>query len=188
MIYLCRHGDTPWSTERRLAGTTDLPLTEAGEKTAKLLGDRLKGVLFEQVRVSPLQRARKTVALALPGVDAQVDDRLREMMFGDYEGKTVDEIRKDVPGWAYLKDGAPNGESPADVGARADAVLADITPLKGHVAIFAHSAFLRVLAARYLGLEPGGGRLFQLSPGALSILSYDHVDDSRAIAAWNLHG
>jgi probable phosphoglycerate mutase len=184
MLYLCRHGDTPWSGERRLAGRTDLPLTEAGEQNARQLGTRLHGVVFERVLVSPLVRARRTAELARVG-PADVDDRLVEMNFGRYDGRTVDEIRRDRPGWTYLRDGCPDGEGPDDVGRRADAVLADIEGASGNVALFAHSVLLRVLAARYLGLPVAAGGMLMMSPGSLSILGYDHVDDARAIALWN---
>jgi broad specificity phosphatase PhoE len=185
MIYLCRHGDTAWSAERRLAGRTDLPLIDQGEENARQLGQRLSSIRFDRVLVSPLVRARRTAELAGLGANAAVDERLLEMDFGRYEGLTVDEIRRDHPGWTYLRDGCPGGEGPEDVGRRADALLADLGEATGNVALFAHSVLVRVFAARYLGLAATHGRLFMLSPGALSILGYDHVEDSRAIASWN---
>jgi broad specificity phosphatase PhoE len=184
-LYLCRHGDTEWSGYRRLAGRTDLPLVEHGEQNARRLGERLRNVSFERVLVSPLRRARRTVELALPSVAAVVDERLLEMSFGRYEGRTVEEIRTEQPGWTYLRDCCPGGESPEDIGRRADALLAEVEPLRGNIALFAHSVILRVIAARYLGLPAGAGRSFMLSPGALCVLGYDVVDESRAIAAWN---
>ena len=187
-IYLCRHGDTAWSSERRLAGRTDLPLIELGERNARQLGERLRDVSFERVLASPLTRARRTAELAGVGALAQLDERLLEMDFGRYDGLTVEEIRRERPGWTYLRDGCPGGEGPSDIGARADALLAELGGSAGNVALFAHSVILRVLAARFLGLPPGDGRLFMLSPGALCILGYDAVDDSRAIAAWNDRG
>jgi broad specificity phosphatase PhoE len=126
MLYLCRHGDTPWSSERRLAGSrTDLDLTPAGEATARRVGERLRGIAFARVVCSSMLRARRTAELA-GFAAAAIDPRLREMDFGDHEGKTIAEIRAELPGFAYLKDGCRNGESAADVGARADAVLADL--------------------------------------------------------------
>jgi broad specificity phosphatase PhoE len=181
VIYLCRHGDTAWSPVRRLAGRTDLPLTAAGEDTARGLGPRLAGTAFDRVLVSPLVRARRTAELA--GFAATIDDRLIEMDFGAYEGKLTQEIRIERPGWAYLQDGCPGGESPADVARRADAVLADLRA--GSTLIFGHSVFFRVMAARYLSLPPSAGRGFLLSPGAISVLDVDPIDDSPAIAAWN---
>ncbi len=184
-LYLCRHGDTEWSAQRRLAGHTDLALIERGERNARQLGQRLSAVSFDRVLVSPLARARRTAVLAGVGTAAEVDERLFEMDFGLYDGRTVEEIRHERPGWTYLRDGCPGGEGPADIGHRADALLADLKSMSGNVALFAHSVILRVVAARFLGLAPGDGRMFMLSPGALSILAYDNVDDARAIASWN---
>ena len=184
-IYLCRHGDTAWSPVRRLAGRTDIDLTEVGEDTARKVGRRLAELPVDRVWVSPLLRARRTAELAGFSGRAVVDDRIAEMAFGEYEGKMVAEIRVDRPGWAYLKDGCPGGESPDDVGRRADAILADLRALTGTTLIFAHSIILRVLTARYLGLPPGAGRNLMLAPGSLSVLDYDPVDDAPAIASWN---
>lgn len=185
VIYLCRHGDTAWSAERRLAGRNDLPLVPRGEENARQLGERLSAVSFDRVLVSPLVRARRTAELAGIGAAAEIDDRLLEMDFGQYEGLTVDDIRRDRPGWTYLREGCLGGEGPDDLGRRADMLLRDLEGAKGTIALCAHSVILRVLAARYLGLSPQSGRMFMLSPGALSILGYDHVDDARAIASWN---
>jgi probable phosphoglycerate mutase len=183
-LHLCRHGDTAWSGERRLAWRTDLPLTELGEANARHLGQRLSAVSFARVLVSPLLRARRTAELAL-GAGAEIDARLLEMDFGRYEGRTLAEIRQEQPGWTYLRDGCPGGEGPADLGRRADELLADLAATRGNLALFAHSVILRVVAARFLGLPPEAGRKLMLSPGALGILGYDEVDDSRAIATWN---
>lgn len=184
-LYLCRHGDTAWSSERRLAGRTDLPLIEVGERNARQLGERLRDTSFERVLASPLVRARRTAELAGFGSLAELDERLLEMDFGRYDGRTVEEIRREHPGWTYLRDGCPGGEGPLELGARADALLAELSVLAGNVVLFAHSVILRVLAARFLGLPPEAGRSLMLSPGALCIIGYDAVDDSRAIAAWN---
>jgi probable phosphoglycerate mutase len=184
ILYLCRHGDTAWSAERRLAGRSDIPLIAEGELNAQKLGARLRSMHFDRVLVSPLARARRTAELA-GFASAEVDPRLLEMDFGQYEGRTVHEIRSERPGWTYLRDGCPGGESPADIGRRIDDLLASLCSLRGSVALFAHSVTLRVLAARYLGLAPGAGRMFMMSPGALSVLRYDPVDDAPGIAAWN---
>ncbi|HEU4535848.1 MAG TPA: histidine phosphatase family protein [Polyangiaceae bacterium] len=184
-LYLCRHGDTAWSAERRLAGRTDIPLVEHGEQNARQLGQRLAGLSFDRVLVSPLGRARHTAELAGFGARAEVDERLLEMAFGVYEGRTVQEIRRERPGWTYLREGCPEGEGPAEIGQRADALLDELTPAGGRVVLFGHSIILRVMTARFLGLPPGGGRMLMMSPGAVSVLGYDPVDDSRAIAAWN---
>ena len=150
-IYLCRHGDTQWSAERRLAGHMDLPLIERGEQNARQLGQRLRDVSFTRVLVSPLLRARRTAELAGFGAAAQVDERLREMDFGRYDGLSVEHIRREQPGWTYLREGCPGGEGPADLGRRADALLAGLESLSGNIALFAHSVILRVIAARFLG-------------------------------------
>ena len=184
IIYICRHGDTAWSPIRRLAGRTDLPLTAIGETTARQVGARLAGVAFDRVWVSPLIRARRTAELA-GFAHATVDPRLIEMSFGRHDGKTIAEVRVDHPGWTYLGDGCPDGETAADLGGRADAVLADLAALTGTTLIIAHSVLLRVLTARYLGLPPERGRNFMLAPGGISILTYDPVDDAPAIQAWN---
>lgn len=184
-IYLCRHGDTAWSPERRLAGRTDLPLTEAGEATARRLRSKLAGIVFDRVWVSPLGRARRTAELAGFGDRAVVDDRLIEMNFGSYDGRTVAEIRVERPGFAYLRDGNPDGESPQDLAARADAVLADLRAAGGTTLIIGHSVIHRVVAARWLGLPPGFARHLQVGPGAIGVLAYDQVEDAPAIASWN---
>jgi broad specificity phosphatase PhoE len=184
-IYLCRHGDTAWSPVRRLAGRTDIGLTEQGEANARQLGRRLAGIRFDRVIVSPLVRARRTAELAGFGPVAVLDDRLIEMNFGEYEGLTLDEIHQRRPGWTYLKDGCPGGEMPADVGGRADALLSDLGAAGGAVLLFGHSVILRVLTARYMGQPAGFGRHLMMSPGSVSVLSYDTVDDAPAIASWN---
>jgi len=173
---------------RRLAGRTDLDLTEAGEANARQLGERLAGLTFDRVWTSPLLRTRRTAELAGFGARALGDDRLLEMAFGAYEGKTVQEIRVERPGWAYLKDGCPDGETAEDVGRRADAALAELRALGGTTLIFGHSVVSRVLTARFLALPALAGRHFMLSPGAISVLGYDPVDDAPAIAAWNDRG
>lgn len=181
-LYLVRHGDTEWSPFRRLAGRTDLPLTADGELNAAKLAPRLAQLAIDRVYTSPLQRARRTAELA-GFAHATVDPRLIEIAFGDYEGRTVQEIRVERPGYAYLKDGCPNGENAADVGARVDSWLAE--QREGNVLVFAHSVLLRVLTARYLGFAPEAGRHFFFSPSALGILGFDPVDDAPAVQAWN---
>jgi broad specificity phosphatase PhoE len=185
-LYLCRHGDTAWSGERRFAGRTDLPLTSDGEKAAVLLGKRLAAVKFDKVLVSPLGRARRTAELA-GFSDAFVDQRLVELFFGQYEGKTRAEIVASRPGWTYVRDGNPGGEGVADVGQRIDSLLAGL-PSSGNVLVFAHAVVLRVLAARWVGLPPAFAQHLSLSPASLSILHYDAVDDAPSIAVWNDRG
>jgi broad specificity phosphatase PhoE len=186
MLYLCRHGDTAYSPTRRLAGgRTDLDLTSAGEATARRVGERLRGTTFARVLCSPMLRARRTAELAGFG-DPVIDPRLREMDFGDYEGKTIADIRAARPGFAYLKDGCPNGETAADVGARADAVLAGLVVDDHDTLIVAHSVVIRVITARYLGLPPERGRNFYVAPGAIARLGWDPIDDAPTVREWGL--
>lgn len=182
-IYLVRHGDTKYSPERRLAGRTDLPLTADGEANALKLAPRLAKLSFDRVYTTPLVRARRTAELAGFGERATIDPRLIEMAFGDYEGRTVQEIRAERPGYAYLADGCPNGETAADLGARVDSWLAEQTD--GTVLVFAHSVIMRVLTARFLGFPPEAGRHFFFSPVAIGILGYDPVDAAPAVQVWN---
>lgn len=184
-LYLCRHGDTAWSPYRRFAGRTDIPLTEEGERNAVQLGRRLNRISFAKVVVSPLSRARRTAQLAGYESVAEVDPRLVEWNFGDYEGKLRDDVVRDRPGWTYLRDGCPGGETADCVGQRADSLLADLRTLTGSVLLFGHSVILRVLAARWLGLPASHGCHFLLSPASLSILSFDPVDDAPAVQLWN---
>jgi probable phosphoglycerate mutase len=186
-IYLCRHGDTAWSPIRRLAGRSDIPLTEFGEDNARQIGHRLRGIAFDRVWVSPLSRARRTCELAGYADRAAIDDRLAEMSFGDYEGQLTADVRRTRPDWVYLRDGAPGGETPADLGRRSDAFLADLRGLTGTSLIFAHSVILRVLTARYLGLPPEAARHLTMWPGAISVLGFDAVDAAPTILHWNEH-
>ena len=184
-IYLCRHGDTDWSPTRRLAGRTDIELSAIGEHNARQVGARLRDVAFDRVYCSPLLRARRTAELAGYGDRATYDGRLMEMAFGDYEGSSVQVIRETRPGWTYLVDGNPGGEDAAQVGARVDAFLAELAAPSGTTLVIAHSIVTRVLTARYLGLPPQAGRHLMMSPGAISVLGYDVVDDAPAIVSWN---
>lgn len=183
-IYLCRHGDTAWSGERRLAGRTDLPLIEQGERNAVQLGERLKSVRFDRVISSPLLRARRTAELA-GFADATIDPRLIEMNFGEYDGKTREEIIRTRPGWTYLRDGCPGGETAKDLGRRADSLLSDLLGRRQTALLFAHSVILRVFTARWLTLPASYGGRFMLSPASLCMLAHDSVEDAPAIAFWN---
>ena len=184
-IYLCRHGDTAWSPQRRLAGHTDIPLAEIGRTNAVQLGARLRPTHFDKVLVSPLLRARETAELAGYGESAVIEPRLKEMNFGRYEGLTTEEIRQEQPGWTYLRDGAPGGDTPESLAERVDSLLADLRRQGGRILIFGHSVISRVMTARWLGQPPGFGRNLMLSPGAISVLAYDPVEDAPAIATWN---
>jgi probable phosphoglycerate mutase len=184
-VYLARHGETAWSLSGQHTGLTDLPLTERGERNARRLGERLKGLHFARVFTSPLQRAARTCALAGFGDRAEIDPDLVEWNYGEYEGRRSDEIHKERPDWNLFRDGCPGGESIAQVGARADRVLARLRAVEGNVLVFSSGHFLRVLAARWLGLEPSGGRYFLLSTAALSIVGYEHNKGEPAVRLWN---
>jgi probable phosphoglycerate mutase len=184
-VYLARHGETAWSLSGQHTGLTDLPLTERGERNARRLGERLKGHPFARVFTSPLQRARRTCELAGFGQVAAVDPELVEWNYGDYEGRKTADIHKERPGWQLFRDGVPGGESVRDIGARADRVLTRLRAADGDVLVFSSGHFLRVLAARWLGLDPSAGRLFLLGTAALNILGYEHNKDEPAIRLWN---
>jgi broad specificity phosphatase PhoE len=185
VIYLARHGETAWSVTGQHTGLTDLPLTERGERNAMRLGQRLAGSVFAKVLTSPLQRAVRTCELAGFGAAAEVDPDLVEWNYGDYEGLRTAEIHAVRPDWQLFRDGCPNGESPQDVGARADRVVSRVRAFKGDVLIFSSGHFLRVFAARWLGLEPFAGKLFMLDTASLSALSYEHDVSSPAVRFWN---
>jgi probable phosphoglycerate mutase len=185
VLYAARHGETAWSATGQHTGLTDLPLTERGEHNAKRLRERLAGLRFAKVLTSPLQRAFRTCELAGFGAVAEVDPDLVEWNYGDYEGLRTAEIHAVRPGWQLFRDGCPNGESPQDVGARADRVVGRVRAFKGDVLIFSSGHFLRVLAARWLGLEPFAGKFFMLDTASLSALSYEHDLSSPAIRFWN---
>ena len=183
-IYLARHGETAWSLTGQHTGRTDLPLTPRGERNAARLGQRLRSTRFDTVFTSPLQRARRTCELAGFGDAASVDPDLVEWNYGDYEGLRTAEIHQREPGWTVFDRGGPNGESVADVAARADRVVARLRGIGGTTLVFSSGHFLRALAARWLGLPVGDGRYFALDTAALCALGYEHANDP-AIRLWN---
>ena len=185
VIYLARHGETAWTVTGQHTGLTDLPLTERGERNAVRLGKRLAGLIFARVLTSPLQRAVRTCELAGVGAAAEVDPDLVEWNYGDYEGVRTAEIHAIRPDWQLFRDGCPNGESPEQVGARADRVVSRVRAIKGNVLIFSSGHFLRVFAARWLGLEPAAGKFLMLDVASLSALSYEHDLSQPAIRFWN---
>ena len=186
IVYLARHGETAWSLSGQHTGRTDLPLTERGERNARQLGERLKGLTFAKIFTSPLQRAMRTSELAGFGVAAEVDADLFEWNYGDYEGRRTAEILTERPDWQLFRDGCPGGESPDQVGARADRFVSRVRAVAGEVLLFSSGHFLRVLAARWLGLEPGAGRYFLLSTASLGMLAYEHNNRSEpVIRLWN---
>ncbi|WP_064706305.1 histidine phosphatase family protein [Rhizobium bangladeshense] len=184
-IYLVRHGETEWSLSGRHTGRSDIPLTANGEAAARKLAERLAGPSFSAVWSSPSARARKTCALAGFGSAALIRDDLAEWDYGAYEGVTTKEILAGRPGWQLFRDGCPNGETAADVGARADAVIGGLRETAGTVLIFSSSHFLRVLAARWLGLPPQGGAHFVLDTATISVLGYEHDLTEPVIRRWN---
>jgi len=184
-LWLVRHGETEWSLSGAHTGRTDIPLTAAGREKAAAVGRYLAGRKFAGVLVSPLVRARETCRLA--GYEnAQIDADLSEWDYGDYEGRTTSQIQAERPGWTLWSDGVPNGETAAQVAARADSVIARALAIEGEndVILFAHGHILRVLAARWLGLPPQDGRLFALGTAAVSTLGYER--ETRVITRWNL--
>lgn len=182
-IVLVRHAETEWSRDGRHTGRVDIPLTPAGREVAAGLRDRLAQWHFELVLCSPLIRARETCALAGLEQHAQYRDDLQEWDYGDYEGLTTPQIRALRPGWLLWRDGCPGGETVADVGARADRVIDELERAGGDVAVFAHGHTLRVLGARWAGLEPQAGQRLAFDPAGLSQLGYEH--DWRVLSAWN---
>ena len=185
VIYLARHGETAWSVTGQHTGVTDLPLTDRGERNAVRLGERLAGLVFTKVLTSPLQRAARTCELAGFGAVAEVDRDLMEWNYGDYEGLRTVEIRAKRPDWHLFRDGCPNGESPEQIGARADRVVSRVRAIKANVLIFSSGHFLRVFAARWLGLEPAAGKFLMLDTASLSALSYEHDLSQPAVRFWN---
>ena len=185
VIYLARHGETAWSLSGQHTGLTDLPLTERGERNARSLGDRLQGLVFTKVFTSPLQRAARTCELAGFGGVAEVDRDLVEWNYGEYEGRTSDDIHRERPDWELFQNGVPGGETLAGIGTRADRVVGRLRTIQGDVLIFSSGHFLRVLAARWLGLEASAGRHFTLSTASLSVLGYEHSLSEPAVRLWN---
>jgi broad specificity phosphatase PhoE len=181
-LWLVRHGATEWSTSGRHTGRTDVPLSPEGEEQARALGRLLDGHRFALVLSSPYRRALATCRLAGYGDDVEATDDLREWDYGDYEGRTTADIRKERPGWVVW-DGVPNGETVEQVGARVDRVIARATTMDGDVAVFAHGHCLRILAARWLDLPPVDGRLLALDTAALSVLGYER--EQRVVREWN---
>ena len=185
VIYLARHGETVWSVTGQHTGVTNLPLTDRGERNAVRLGERLRGLVFTKVFTSPLRRAARTCELAGFGAVANVDRDLMEWNYGDYEGLRTVEIRAKRPDWHLFRDGCPNGESPVQIGSRADRVVSRMRAIKGDVLLFSSGHFLRVFAARWLGLEPAAGKFLMLDTASLSALSYEHDLSQPAIRFWN---
>jgi probable phosphoglycerate mutase len=182
-VYLIRHGETEWSLSGQHTGVTDIPLTENGQKVARRLEPVLARKTFALVLTSPLERARRTCELAGLAGRAEIDRDLMEWNYGEYEGLTPTQIRAQAPGWVIFRDGCPGGESPEQVGARADRLIAKVRAVKGHAALFAHGHIFRVFAARWLGLPTISGSHFLLDTATLSILS--GYRGTPAVKRWN---
>lgn len=181
-VWLVRHGATEWSEAGRHTSRTDVPLLPAGEEAARAVASRLESHQFELVLTSPLERARRTAELA-GFADAEVDLDLKEWDYGSYEGVTTDEIRESVPDWTVFTHPSPGGETATQVGARADRVVARCRAASGDVLMFGHGHTLRVVTARWLGLEVAGGQLFVLQTATVSVLG--HERESPVLLHWN---
>jgi broad specificity phosphatase PhoE len=182
-VFAIRHGETEWSLSLQHTGTTDIPLTDNGRRLAERIRPVLGKEKFELVLTSPLQRARETCELSGLGDRAIVDSDLVEWNYGEYEGLTPKQIHEKVPGWLIFRDGCPGGETPAEIAARVDRVIARTRAADGNVALFAHGHVLRVLAARWIGLPAGAGQHFLLDTGTLNVLAY--YRGIPALRIWN---
>jgi broad specificity phosphatase PhoE len=185
IVCLARHGETAWSITGQHTGLTDLPLTEQGERNARRLGPRLNREIFGRVFTSPLKRATRTCELAGFGPAAEVDRLLIEWNYGNYEGRTSAEIRRERPDWELFRDGCPGGEAPDDVSRRADRLVERARAGGDNVLLFSSGHFLRVLAARWLNCEASLGKRLLLSTASLSVLGYEHDRLHPAIRLWN---
>ena len=186
-LWLVRHGETAWSLSGAHTSVTDIPLTEHGRQRAVELRDYLKGKKFAAVFVSPMQRARETCDIAGYGDVAVVEPGLMEWNYGEAEGKTTPEMRAIYGAdWSVWTSPLKGGETVEAVGDRADKVIARAVAAadpNGSVALFAHAHILRILAARWIGLDAVGGRLFALGTGSVSVVGYER--EQRAILKWN---
>jgi broad specificity phosphatase PhoE len=186
IIYLARHGETAWTLSGQYTGLTDLPLTERGERNARRLAERLRGLNFAKVFTSLLQRARGTCELAGFGAVAEVDRNLVEWNYGDYEGCRSADVPREHPDWELFRDGCAGGESPAEVAARADRVASCVRALPGDVLLFSSGHFIRVMATRWIGLElTVNAKRFKLSTARLSAVGYEKEISRPAIQLWN---
>jgi probable phosphoglycerate mutase len=184
-LYLVRHGETEWSASGKHTGRTDIPLTAAGEEAAQQVAGRLKGPSFSAVWSSPSQRATNTCALAGFGPGHVTKSDLAEWDYGAYEGLTTKQILAERPGWQLFRDGCPKGETASDVGARADRIIAKFRAAESTILVFSSSHFLRVFAARWLGLPPEDGSRFVLDTTSISVLGYEHDLTEPVIRRWN---
>jgi len=182
-IVVVRHGETEWSAAGRHTSHTDLPLTDAGRERARRLREELAGRAFALVLCSPLLRARETCELAGFGEVAVICDDLHEWDYGEYEGLTTPQIRESNPRWNLWRDGCPGGEFPWQVKERADRALSALREADGDAAAFAHGHILRVLTARWLGMEVDAGARFALAAGGVGVFGYER--ETEVLARWN---
>jgi len=185
VLYLARHGETEWSLSGQHTGLTDLPLTNRGECNARRLRERLKALEFARVFTSPLQRAKRTCELAGFGSRAEVDRDLVEWNYGEYEGLSTADIHVKRPDWEMFRDGFPGGETFDQIAARADRVVERVRSIEGAVLLFSSGHFLRVLGARWLGLQAQEARHLLLNTASLSTLTYEHNPSQPVIGLWN---
>ena len=185
-VYLIRHGETEWSLAGRHTSRTEITLTARGEGEARELGERLREIPFVRVLTSPRLRARRTCELAGLDSAAEIEPDLAEWDYGDYEGLRSAEILAGQRDWNLFRDGCPRGETPAQVSARADRLMARLRALDGNVALFTHGHFGRALGVRWIGLPTSAAQHFLLSTASLSVLGYEHDrSDQPAIVRWN---
>jgi len=182
-IYVIRHGETEWSLSGQHTGVTDIPLTDNGRAVARRLRPVLAEQTFQLVLTSPLRRARETCELAGLGAHAAVEPDLHEWNYGDFEGLTTKQIHHKQPGWMLFRDGCPGGETPEQIGARVDRVVARVRGTAGDVVLFAHGHVFRVLVARWIGLPTAAGQHFLLDTATLNVLGY--YGDTPAVKIWN---
>ncbi len=183
-VWLVRHGETEWARLGRHTGRTDIPLTDRGREQARALGRRLAGHAFELVLTSPLARAAETARIAGLGDVAVSNPDLMEWDYGENEGRTTAEIRAGLPGWTIWRGPWHGGETADEIGRRVDRVIARIqgSPA-GDALVFAHGHFLRVFAARWIGLDPAAGGRFELATATLSIVGWER--ETQSIELWN---
>ena len=185
-LYLIRHGETEWSLSGKHTGRTDIPLTPNGEDEARELGKRLRGIAFDSVLTSPLERARQTCQLAGLDKAPEIEPDLAEWDYGDYEGRRSVDIRKERPDWNIYRDGCPLGETPTQVSDRADRLFARLRARSGNIALFSHGQFGCVLGMRWIGLAVADAQHFMLGTASLSIFAFDpHHLGVPVIALWN---
>jgi probable phosphoglycerate mutase len=184
-LYVIRHGETEWSRSGQHTGRTDLPLTPTGEAEARTLAPRLAGLVFDRVYSSPRLRACETCELAGLGDKIEIEPDLAEWDYGDYEGLRVEEIRAGRPDWNIYRDGCPHGESPDQIAARADRLIARLRTLTGTIALFSHGHFSRVLAVRWVDLPVPAAGYFLINTASVGLLTYEQTRSRPVIGLWN---